>query len=250
MVYKKTFSIINMKSKQLLAAPFSLIPTLFRSILSFVYPPFCIVCSSRLPESNRLICESCWNSFPKIDENFDLSDVIKSKITGPVYFSNAFAIWEFSPAIQNIIHQLKYQNFKILANRIGIFMADRLRKLPLPIEKTLIIPVPLHKTRMRERGYNQSALLCSVIAAETGLPYNDQILQRIRYTQSQTKLNASERLKNVQNAFKVSSPNEIAHKIIILVDDVITTGATINECAKELMRAGAEAVNLFSIAKV
>jgi ComF family protein len=239
-----------MKRKQILAAPFSLVPTLFRSILNFVYPPYCIVCNSRFQESNKLICESCWNSFPIINDNYDLSNEIRSKISGPVYFSNAFSIWEFSPAIQNIIHHLKYQNFKILANRIGILMADRLRKLQLPKEKTIIIPVPLHKTRMRERGYNQSALLSNVIATETGLPYNDQILERIRYTQSQTKLTATERLKNVQNAFNISLPKEIENKIIILVDDVITTGATINECAKELMKAGAEAINLFSIAKV
>ena len=249
-ICSKNYFKIQMKIKQFLAAPFSLIPTLLKSILNFVYPPYCIVCNSHLQQTGRLICDSCWNSFPMIDENYDIYDEIKSKISGPVYFSNAISVWEFSPAIQDIIHYLKYQNFKTLANRIGIFMANRLKKLEFSKEKTIIIPVPLHKTRMRERGYNQSALLCSVIASESNLPFNDQILQRIRYTQSQTKLNAAERIKNVQNAFKVSSPKEIESKIIVLVDDVITTGATINECAKELIKAGAEGVNLLSIAKV
>lgn len=239
-----------MKGKQILASPFSLLLSLFKSILNFIYPPYCIVCNSLLQENNRLICESCWNNLPKVNEDFDLFNEINSKFTEQVYFSKVISIWEFSPPLQNTIHHLKYQNFKILANRLGTVMADRLKKLLLPVEKTILIPVPLHKTRMRERGYNQSSLLCSVIASETGLPYNDQILNRIRYTKSQTGLNASQRLKNVENAFKVSLPEKIENKIIILLDDVITTGATINECAKELMKAGAQEIYLFSVAKV
>jgi len=217
--------------------------------VNFVFSPYCLVCNSLLEETDRVLCESCWHELPKIDEDHDLFNEIKSKFTDQVYFSKAIAIWEYSRTIQTIIHYMKYQNFKILANRIGIFMAERLNQLNLPNEHTILIPVPLHKTRIRERGYNQSALLCGVIASETGLTYHDQILKRIRYTQSQTKLHASERLKNVQNAFKVTSPLEVVNKIIILVDDVITTGATINECARELMKAGAQAVYLCSVAK-
>jgi len=238
-----------MNRKQILASPFRILLSLCKSIINFIYPAYCIVCNSHLKENERLICDSCWIQLPQIEQDFDSFKEIRSKLADDVHFSKVFSIWEFSSPIQTAIHYLKYQNFKVLANQLGIFMAERLKKLSLPMDKTILIPVPLHKTRIRERGYNQSTLLCKVIAGETGFTYNDQTLKRIRYTQSQTKLDAMERAKNVQNAFRVFSNEEILNKIIILVDDVITTGSTMNECAKELMKNGAEAVYLFSIAK-
>lgn len=240
---------IPIKAKQIQAAPLRLLSALVKSILGLLFPPYCLVCNSLLQANERVICESCWQSLPKLDEDYDLFHEIRSKFKHEIYFSKAVAVWEFSPTVQTIIHHLKYQNFKILANRMGIFMAERLNQLNLPIGNTILIPVPLHKTRIRERGYNQSALLCQVIASETSFSYNDQILKRVRYTQSQTKLTASKRLKNVHKAFKVASPQEVIAKIIILVDDVITTGATFNECARELMKAGAAAIYLCSAAK-
>ncbi len=243
------WSPFGLNLKQVLAAPRQLLASLGKSILNLLFPPYCLVCNSILEEDERLICELCWHDLPLINENRDLLNEIQSKFTNEIYFFRVIAIWEFSPTIQIAIHHLKYQNFKILANRIGVVMAERLNRLNLSIENTILIPVPLHKTRIRERGYNQSALLCHVIASQTGFIYHDHVLKRIRYTQSQTKLNVSERLKNVHKAFKVASPQEIQNKSVILVDDVITTGATANECARELIRAGAETVYLCSAAK-
>lgn len=220
-----------------------------RSVIDFVYPPYCIACHSLLNETERLMCENCWHQLPGIDENLDLMAEIRSKSGAEIYFSKVIAIWEFSPHIQTIIHHLKYQNFQILAGRIGRVMAERIKKMSLFPEQTILVPIPLHQTRLRERGYNQSALLCNVIAAETGLSVREQILERIRYTESQTKLMATDRIKNVENAFKVNTAVEIKDKIIILVDDVITTGATINACAKELVANGAGTVYIVSAVK-
>jgi ComF family protein len=241
--------IMNIIAKQILTSPHRIFRSLVLSVINFIYPPYCLVCSSQLAESERVICDNCWLDLPHIDQHFDLVSDIRSKLTDEIYFSKVISVWEFSPTIQTAIHHLKYQNFKILANRIGSFMADRLNKLNIPIDKTILLPVPLHKTRTRERGYNQSALLCTVIAVETSLNYNEKILKRIRYTQSQTKLNARERAKNVENAFKVTYPEQISNKLVILVDDVITTGSTMNECAKELVNNGAEDVYLLSAVK-
>lgn len=240
---------MSMNGKQILHSPYRILLSLVNSTLNFIYPPYCIVCSSQLAENERLICDNCWLHMPRIEQDFDLFIEIKTKLGDEVYFSKVISIWEFSPQVQTIIHHLKYQGFKVLANRIGIFMADRIKKMSLSMNNTILIPVPLHKTRIRERGYNQSALLCQVIASETSFVYNDEILKRIRYTQSQTKLNTVERAKNVENAFKVFSSNEIKNKLIVLVDDVITTGSTMNACAKELMNKGASGVYLFSSVK-
>jgi ComF family protein len=125
-------------------------------------------------------------------------------------------------------------------------MAEKIKRSGIITCQALLIPVPLHKTRVRERGYNQSELLCKVIAAETGIGYDANILQRIRYTKSQTKLDEATRSVNVKNAFKVSQRDRISKKTILLIDDVITTGATINACAKELIRNGAKEVIIIS----
>ncbi len=238
-----------MNESKILASLFRILFSLAKSAINFIYPPYCLICQFPLKESDRLICENCWQELPKIDENLDVFNEIGSRLADEIFFSEAISIWEFNPQVQTIIHHLKYQGFKVLANRIGIFMADRIKKMSLSINNTILIPVPLHKTRIRERGYNQSALLCQVIASETSFVYNEEILKRIRYTQSQTKLNTVERAKNVENAFKVFSSNEIKNKLIVLVDDIITTGSTMNACAKELMNKGASAVYLFSAVK-
>ncbi len=221
---------------------------LLQPILDFVYPPYCIFCKSLLEQDERLLCNGCWNNLPRLDGVSDLRQELRTKLPGEIYFSEAIALWQYTPDVQSIIHRFKYGNFKILANRIGSFMAQRLKSMNLSPDQTLIVPVPLHKTRLRERGYNQSALLCRAVATETGLPYHEKILKRIRYTRSQTKLTALERLKNVHQAFKVVQREPIQDKTVILIDDVITTGATMNECARELIVSGADKVYLCAVA--
>lgn len=237
------------KEKQKPTLPFKILSPFLKSIIDFIYPPYCIVCNKLLLFNEKLICKKCLLDLPKLDVDYNIVEEIDSKLSQEIYFSQAVSIWEFSPPLQTAIHYLKYQGFKTIANQFGAFMEDRLRQMSLPVNQTLLIPVPLHKTRLRERGYNQSTLLCSAIAAETDLIYDDSILKRIRYTESQTRLNASERQKNVENAFKVFNSEKIENKLIILVDDVITTGSTMNACAKVLMNNGAKAVYLLSIVK-
>ena len=238
-----------MNWKETLLIPAKGLISLFRVIIDFIYPPFCIVCQTSLSKDERLICDNCWNNFPQIDGTVNIAREIRSKLSDPIYFSNAISVWEFSSPIQQAIHYLKYQNFRFLAGRIGRIMAKKLKDLSLPLAETVLIPVPLHKTRLRERGYNQSSLICETIVVETGVQNCDNNLQRIRYTKSQTKLSAIERTKNVKDAFSILHAEEIKNKVIILVDDVITTGATMNACAKELIENGAKSVYLFSAAK-
>jgi len=245
------FSCIKMRisSQQLLNLPYRVLLSLVNSTLNFIYPPYCIICNSQLAENERIICNNCWSHAPHVLQSFDAFNEIKTKLKDEIYFSTVISAWEFSPIIQTAIHLLKYQSYKVLANRIGFVMAEKLNNQSLLMDKTILIPVPLHKTRTRERGYNQSTLICQIIAAETGLNYSDKIIKRIRYTQSQTKLNAIERAKNVENAFKVIFPEQVRSKLVILVDDVITTGSTMNACAKELIKNGASDVFLLSAVK-
>ena len=115
---------------------------------------------------------------------------------------------------------------------------------------SLIIPVPLHIKRLRERGFNQSLLLAHAIERKRQIPLNFSLLKRHKFTLTQTGLNKIERKKNIKGAFEVSDKKKIAGKNIILIDDVYTTGATINECAKTLIKAGAQKVTVLTLARV
>ncbi len=221
--------------------------SLIAIVLDFVYPCYCLACRSRLQHSELLLCETCWNTLPQIPGELEVSTMARN-IEGPIYFSKAISVWEFDPIVQQVIHHLKYQHFHRLAAILGRFMADKLTCLSLP-PNTLLVPIPLHPTRHRERGYNQSALLCQAIAEQTGFSASPSLVQRIRYTHSQTTLNAAERRRNVANAFRVSTPAALQEKLVVLVDDVITTGATMNACAQELLTHGARDIYLLSAAK-
>ncbi|OQX95795.1 hypothetical protein B6I21_03555 [candidate division KSB1 bacterium 4572_119] len=165
------------------------------------------------------------------------------------YFKSAFSLWKFSSQTQTIIHYLKYMEFKRLADNIGYFMSLKLKRLNFPENDTIIIPIPLHKTRERERGYNQSSLICQSFVKGTDFQCLDKCVIRTRYTKTQTKLSAMDRHKNVSGAFKVVDPVKLKNKVVLLIDDVLTTGATMNGCAKELNRFGVKEIHLFSAVK-
>lgn len=235
-----------MSNRQIIKNTTRLFKTIVDSVLNIFYPSFCIRCEIELQKHEKLLCEDCWQRLPQLNEESEKGADLKRKYRERIYFSHALSVWPADAHLLTIIHHLKYQNFKALAKKIGIFMAEKIKRSGIITCQALLIPVPLHKTRVRERGYNQSELLCKVIAAETGIGYDANILQRIRYTKSQTKLDAANRSVNVKNAFKVSQRDRISKKTILLIDDVITTGATINACAKELIRNGAKEVIIIS----
>jgi len=229
--------------------PWRILVSLVNAAIDFIYPPYCIICECHLAENERVICEQCWCQVPQLDRDDDLCRLAATGFGEGLFFSRAISIWEFKEPIQTAIHYLKYQGFRVLAQRMGLFMAERLLEEEIFKDDPVLIPVPLHKTRVRERGYNQSALLCQAIAAATGIPFYGEILKRTRYTRSQTKLTAAERVKNVENAFQVCDPEKVRNRLVVLVDDVITTGSTMNACAKELMKNGAKKIYLLSAAK-
>jgi len=233
--------------------PWKFIRSIFREIyyavIHFFLPHFCLICGTIHIEANEIICDKCWNKLPSAPSNEKILDELQNKLSGQCYFSNVSSLWQFCPEAQTIIHYLKYKTFGNLAKRIGKTMAEKLAENQLHIQNTILIQIPLHKTRIRERGYNQSSLLCKTIASETGVKFENNVLKRIRYTASQTKLSAKQRQKNVAKAFSVSHQEKIINKKVILVDDVITTGATMNGCARVLVKNGAKEVNILSAVK-
>lgn len=219
-------------------------------IVDFLYPRVCLVSECNLPEENT-------NRYVLDSTLANLERVSKSQLTelrGKVKSDFAFSLYDFAQKsdFERIIHHLKYSGMKDL----GVFLGEHLAgyvKLEIEEQKIsydYIIPVPLHKTKVRERGYNQSEYLVKGLNKNLNIPFLFDSIARKRYTKSQTKLTLLEREKNIKDAFSLNSKhkNELENKNIILLDDVITTGATVNECIKILREAGVNKIFTVSLA--
>jgi ComF family protein len=148
----------------------------------------------------------------------------------------------YDGALSEIVKLIKFRRKKNLAKRLGEMMGNLLQSDPLLRNGEILIPVPLHKTRYRERGYNQANLLAGAISDSTSIPVNNSSLYRKKATKPQTDLSYEERLENVKGAFIVKGAQELKGKKIILVDDVFTTGSTLQACTEALLEGGAEEV--------
>ena len=210
----------------------------FDPLIDVLFPPLCYICYSLLPPHQKIICQDCWEKIPLFKGNLDNS--LKDRL-----FDNLFILFEFEETIRLLIHLLKYKHHLTLAQ---YFARETTKCFPFFHNRlyTAIVPVPLYKTRKRERGYNQSEELSKALGQLYHIPVNTELLLRMRYTASQTRMSRVEREKNVKNAFYC--PHKIQETRILLVDDVITTGSTMEACIKVLKKAGNTEVDVFAIA--
>ncbi len=195
--------------------------------------------------SESRVCSSCWLSVKPVGEGDSLFLEMRERLTDhpTSHISNLISLYYFEKdgTLQSIIHQLKYDGMTSLGVELGRRLGQKLRSQFPDNSIGGIIPVPLHPTRLRERGYNQSEYIARGIRAATGIPVCASLLKRHKYTTSQTQLNAAERKENVGDAFSVNERlrPDIEGKTFLIVDDVITTGATIETCAEVLIKGGA-----------
>jgi ComF family protein len=168
-------------------------------------------------------------------------------LSGKIHLDGLRSVFNFEGGIAQAIYSLKYHNLRSVAPLLGTFMADYLKQNPMPAD--IIVPVPLHPSRLKYRGYNQSLLLARELCRQTGIELADKWLERSLATASQARTqNRIERLANVNNAFIFKYPTTTAPRVII-IDDVATTGATLNACAATLKEAGALSVWGLTIAR-
>jgi competence protein ComFC len=214
-------------------------------MLDFLLPQRCLLCNQEI--SRGMICHNCLDYIPVSKPPFCVrcGRPVKKNSTcnyckEKKYFDHGRAFMLFVPPADKIIHHFKYEKKTALAKLLGRAMANLIRTDHDMKKADLIVPVPLFWWKDLRRGYNQAALLCDVISSECKI-MKAKILKRVRNTKSQTKLSEDDRRQNMFNAFRVDN-NGIEGKCVILVDDVMTTGVTVNECAKVLKAAGAAKV--------
>jgi ComF family protein len=222
---------------------------LFRLILDFIYPPLCVLCEASLTESEELVCAHCLALLPRHDDHQVASEQLAASLSEPAYFTSSIALFPYNDAIQALIHLLKYKGYRSLAKPLAQELAKILPDCELP-SNPLIIPVPLHKRRLRERGFNQSLLLAAELCRCCHWVLRPELLQRIRPTIPQARLSRAQRSSNLAGAFAVRDSGIIAERDVLLVDDVLTTGHTLNECARTLRAAGAASVHVVTLVRV
>lgn len=220
------------------------------AVYEFVYPPSCLACERFLPESLTRICPECFSSLTPVHAGDALYREMYHRLCGggPAEgFASAF-YFEKGGVLQTLIHDLKYAEMPVVGVELGKHVAVALAALLHEVPDAALVPVPLHPTKLRERGYNQSEYIARGIQMLTGLPVVTNLLRRRRYTESQTQLDREGRRSNVSGAFELKKNARCESGSFLVVDDVITTGATIMECARVLRDHGATHVYVASIA--
>lgn len=237
---------------------------IFTKFLELIYPPRCHICRAFLADhknSSAHFCDECLNSLSRITSPlcpvcgipFE-SRVEEDHICGEClekrpYFDMLAAPYLYEGGIMDVIHQIKYSGKTYLAKSLGALLASLARERIGDTKGMLMMPVPLHPRRLKERGFNQSLVLARAVAPLLDTRIDFLSLRRVRYTRPQTGLKRDERRRNVRGAFGLADNPGLKGKTVILVDDVTTTGNTLNECARALKRAGCERVFCLTLAR-
>ncbi len=218
---------------------------------SLFFPEHCLGCSSGLVKGEEILCSRCLLELPKTDYLSVNENPVKEKFLGrlPVKYAWAFMKFRKTGIVQHLLHQLKYNNKPEVGIKLGKFFGMALNDFGLMTEFDLIIPMPLHQSRENKRGYNQSTKFAEGLTASLNIPWSDKVVVRQKNTATQTRKNKTERWENVQRAFTVKNPSVIHGKRILLVDDIITTGASIEACGRELLNHGCKELSVSCIAE-
>ena len=219
-------------------------------LMGLLFPNACNACGTPLYYSEHLICTKCLYDLPFTDYHIHADNRVAKQLWGRLSLNAAMAMLYFRKhsKVQNLIHNLKYNNKTEVGVLLGNKLGERLKFSPLYQDIDLIIPVPLHLKKLRIRGYNQSLYIAEGISQILDVPFSEAELIRSAATESQTKKSRYKRYENMQDVFKVVKPEQLSRKHILLIDDVITTGATLEACANELLKNGVAKVSIAALA--
>lgn len=213
-------------------------------LLDFIYPPVCGLCGRPADSDDRLVCRYCWNLLTTIEEPFCLNcrEFIQ---TGSVCRNcdknglTVFSLGGYDDTLRSIIHDLKFGFLKPLGTTIGMQLSETIRDRCQHLKLDMIVPVPLHESRLYARGFNQAEVIAREIARSLRIPCRPEVLTMTRRTRQQARLTAPQREINVRGAYAMTAPEAVRGKSILIVDDITTTGATLREITRVLKNAGA-----------
>jgi ComF family protein len=218
--------------------------------LSLLFPRLCYACGNHLLRNEYLICTECYVVIPRTNYHLEKDNPVEQLFWGRclVERAAAFSFYNKGSRIRNLIHNLKYKGIMEVGFELGRIYGIALNSSDFIQDIDMIIPVPLHPAKKRMRGFNQSELISRGIADATELSVENMVLERITVSATQTKRSRYERWTNVEGIFSVRDPQMIAGKHVLLVDDVITTGSTIESCTNELLKTKGVKVSVVALA--
>jgi ComF family protein len=222
--------------------------SLINPLLDFIYPSQCLVCEISLPTCAPL-CSGCVESLKRRCRIHHYQGTDFEYLAASFILDRVITFWEYSPDLELLIHGVKYRGLKSAGRKLGELVTACLLSESFQSDADCIVPIPLHAGRQRDRGFNQSLIYSEPIAGILQVPVYTKAVRRIRPTETQTRLTAEERQRNVEDAFVVKNPALLEGRSVLLVDDVITSGATMNSCARACLEAGALSVTGMGLAR-
>jgi ComF family protein len=223
---------------------------LWDDFISLLFPRLCYGCGNHLMRNEALICTECYILIPRTNYHMKPDNPVAQLFWGRSLIEKAaaFSFYTKDSRIRKLIHQLKYKGIKEIGSELGRIYANSLKSSGFLEEIDLIIPVPLHPSKKRQRGFNQSDFISRGISETTGIPMDSDLLVRKIVTKTQTSKSRYDRWTNVQDIFRVTDQGRLKDMHILLVDDVITTGSTIEACANEILKAEDVKVSVLALA--
>lgn len=219
--------------------------------IGLVYPRLCVVCNGHLLKSEQGFCFSCEQELPRTyDELNPKENPVARVFWGrfPIEAGASCFVFTAKGPIQELVHNLKYNGRKDAGVAAGNYYGNVLRTISPFLTADYILPVPLHEDKLQKRGYNQATCFAQGLSEAMNIPWSENILVRLRATTSQTRKSREQRWANVGDVFAVAAKNKLKNKHVIIVDDVITTGATIEACVLPLLEIRGIKISIVSLA--
>ena len=223
---------------------------MFSDFFSLLYPNLCCGCGSTLVKSEVAICSDCLLNFPYTQFTSFTDNPVARSFWGRVPLKGATGLIAFNKGhrIQRVLHSLKYEGNQAVGEELGKHLGRTLKRHNA--QPSLIVPIPLHRKKLKARGYNQSTSIAKGVAAVLGCPIETKGLRRVVASSTQTNKSRIDRWDNVSDIFAVTDPDRFESHDVLLVDDVITTGATLEACAQVLHKGPVKSVQVASLACV
>ncbi len=218
--------------------------------VSLLFPELCAACRESLVANEHLLCTDCRLNLPYTNFHLQADNIVARQFWGKINIEAAFALFYFNKGgkIQNMLHQLKYNGQQQIGNLLGNIAGGQLAKNEIFNTVDYIIPVPLHRKRFRKRGYNQSTRFAEGLADKLNAVVEEGNLVRVKSTETQTHKSRFARFENMQEVFMVINPEKLKGKHVLLVDDVITTGSTLEACGEQLLKVEGLKLSIATIA--
>jgi len=222
----------------------------FNYIIDLFFPKVCAVCHTILITNETVFCTNCRHELPLTQYHLDPKNEAVKKFYGKIAIEHASALLYFNKKgiVQELIHNLKYKGHEEIGTVLGNWYMEDLKELILETPFDVVIPVPLHPKKFRERGYNQVTTFGKALAKGLKINYNDTLLYRKKYSKTQSKKNLIGRSENIENIFDVHFTAENQNKHFLIVDDVLTTGATLEACSKALLKIPGAKISIVCMA--